>query len=1034
MVQFPARTIDDIASIAFNVEPLTLDAATDDAEPDFSSAVPVEVSTPAVEDALPEELARAVLVARVSQMHSAGKCPVPHALQARLLTLISDDQAYPFISATDAASCLQSVAAALSGTGHVVLRAGGLATTADRYSFGPCFTAAQLKAVGQSIVPVTAVAALITAHLRVLLPVADLAVGLSAEVLLTGKSDGAAFLQAHNLADFMTAHKGSITAAKNVEAVISGSKRVNFQSTTPIPSLLRAPQAHGMLADAVAFLHSATKPELAMPDPEPAARTKGKPRPALPPVESVAALPLAAAELIVRDVAAMTADRVARVAGVVGVDPVAAPQAASPSPETAFDLAKAVYTAVQALRALIATNVDICQTSFETEGAAKLAEMAAKEEATRAKLEAKKKELEAKGKKFNMPKAGKPKREVLLGDIAYTVYTRLKGGDRTADALAGHRSEFASFIDETFVQQTEGKPKLAKGTKDYGPADMFLREQVLQTIRRVFRLHGAGEIDTPVFELRKTLMGKYGEDSKLIFDLENQGGELLSLRYDLTVPFARFVAMHSLSSIRRFHVGKVYRRDNPAMNRGRFREFYQCDFDIAGSYGAMVPDADAVTTLVDILRALEVGPFVFKLSHRRLLDALLVVCGVPAAKVRPICSAIDKLDKADWPEVREEMVDAKGLEPAVADRIAVLVGDPTALRHHFIGPLSDILPLLDGTKTVDGADPDHAALLATLTAHPDAQAAVADLKKIARYLTASGAYSNVEFDLTLARGLDYYTGVIYEAVLTSNGLAVGSIAAGGRYDNLVGMFAGKKIPAVGGSIGVERVFAIKERQMAGRVPERETDVFVLTVGAKDDEELIARRMAVSRALHAVGISSEYHYGDDNNEKRQFPLAQACRAAAIVMIDSTGVRVRPTDIALDLIQAAPMTDEEIVPAVVDAVRAVQHRRGVRDGAAKVCRIAGMEALAARLDDMKAVGDIQAAAEEMRETGQPAAVEAADDLLRMALAKRVEEVEMERVVGKTGAKGLAELTAAVKALSLEPALVEAAEELCARSEEH
>ena len=138
--------------------------------------------------------------------------------------------------------------------------------------------------------------------------------------------------------------------------------------------------------------------------------------------------------------------------------------------------------------------------------------------------------------------------------------------------------------------------KTPKGTRDWDPLSMALRKHVFATIERVFAKHGAVTIDTPVFELKEILAGKYGEDSKLIYDLQDQGGELCSLRYDLTVPFARFVAMNptDYGNIKRYHIAKVYRRDQPAMTKGRFREFYQCDFDIAGTYDAMVPDAECL--------------------------------------------------------------------------------------------------------------------------------------------------------------------------------------------------------------------------------------------------------------------------------------------------------------------------------------------------------------------------------------------------------------------------------------------------------
>jgi histidyl-tRNA synthetase len=136
--------------------------------------------------------------------------------------------------------------------------------------------------------------------------------------------------------------------------------------------------------------------------------------------------------------------------------------------------------------------------------------------------------------------------------------------------------EVSSVLDEVLEQRNEErrKPKCAKGTRDMTPLQMAIRERAFNIIKGVFKKHGAVEIDTPVFELKETLMGKYGEESKLIYDLEDQGGELLSLRYDLTVPFARYVALNNLPSIKRFHIAKVYRRDQPQMNKGRFREFY----------------------------------------------------------------------------------------------------------------------------------------------------------------------------------------------------------------------------------------------------------------------------------------------------------------------------------------------------------------------------------------------------------------------------------------------------------------------------
>ena len=357
------------------------------------------------------------------------------------------------------------------------------------------------------------------------------------------------------------------------------------------------------------------------------------------------------------------------------------------------------------------------------------------------------------------------------------------------DSLFTHCAKVLEQLNSSGVKR---KPKIPKGTRDYTPEQMRIREQAFLVIRRIFKRHGGVEIDTPVFELKEILTGKYGEDSKLIYDLADQGGELLSLRYDLTVPFARFLAMNSVGNIKRYHIAKVYRRDQPQLARGRYREFYQCDFDIAGSYSPMVPDAEIISVAAEILSELPVGPFLIKLNHRKILDAIFDICGVPMEKFRPICSAVDKLDKLPWSEVNAEMVNEKGLTDEVADRIGTFVLN-TGKPHELWNELTE--------KKIFGE-------------HVEANKAMAELKLLFSYLEAMGSLSCVSFDLSLARGLDYYTGVIYEAVLVDGTSQVGSIAAGGRYDNLVGMFsaAGVQTPCAGVSIGVERVFTIMEKK------------------------------------------------------------------------------------------------------------------------------------------------------------------------------------------------------------------------------
>ncbi|WFD31108.1 histidine--tRNA ligase [Malassezia sp. CBS 17886] len=429
--------------------------------------------------------------------------------------------------------------------------------------------------------------------------------------------------------------------------------------------------------------------------------------------------------------------------------------------------------------------------------------------------------------------------------------------------------------------------KTPKGTRDWEPQAMALRKHVFDTIEHVFSKHGAVTIDTPVFELKEILSGKYGEDSKLIYDLQDQGGELCSLRYDLTVPFARFVAMNptEYGSIKRYHIAKVYRRDQPAMSKGRFREFYQCDFDIAGTHDAMIPDAECLCVLVDTLVALEIDDFTIKVNHRKLLDAIFAICGVPEDKIRTISSAVDKLDKSPWEEARREMVHDKGLCGEVADKIGTYV----CLRGG-----RDLLARLQTD--------------AELTQNPRALEGLQDMELLFQYLEAYGVADRISFDLSLARGLDYYTGVIYEAVtaasappgfqgegaasvakpkkskkdddeLDESTVGVGSIAAGGRYDNLVGMFTGAKkpdaVPCVGVSIGVERVFSvlmqrIKDAQARGErtaVRPKDVDVYVMSMG----DGLLVERMRVCKQLWDAGVKAEFLYKKKPKLQAQFAV-------------------------------------------------------------------------------------------------------------------------------------------------------------------
>lgn len=473
--------------------------------------------------------------------------------------------------------------------------------------------------------------------------------------------------------------------------------------------------------------------------------------------------------------------------------------------------------------------------------------------------------------------------------------------------------------------------KTPKGTKDWADKDMVLREAIFSLLSSLFKRHGGVTIDTPVFELREILTGKYGEDSKLIYNLEDQGGELTSLRYDLTVPFARFVACNSISQIKRYHIAKVYRRDQPAMTKGRMREFYQCDFDVAGQYDAMVPDAEILAVLVEGLEGLGIGEFKVKLNHRKILDGIFEACGVAPDDVRRVSLAVDKLDKLPWAEVRREMVEDKGQRPEVADRIGDFV--------KVLGSIRDTLAFLRGAES--------------LRSSVRAQEGLAEMGTLADYVDLLGIAAHLSFDLLLARGLDYYTGLIYEAVTAASAppqdaaqlkakaaanddaleyVGVGSIAAGGRYDELVGMFSnGKLIPCVGVSFGVERLFSILKARAAAEwdaLAPLATDVYVMAFGGGEGwTGFLGERMQTAKALWAAGINAEYLYKAKANPRKQFEAAEKCGARLAVIL---GKEEYPAgSVRLKVLGQGEDTNEGELVRVEDMVGAVRERLGARE---------------------------------------------------------------------------------------------------------
>jgi histidyl-tRNA synthetase len=343
-------------------------------------------------------------------------------------------------------------------------------------------------------------------------------------------------------------------------------------------------------------------------------------------------------------------------------------------------------------------------------------------------------------------------------------------------------------VSGTFTLST----KPPSGTRDFLPDDVRRREHVIGVVRRAYERYGFEPLETPAFENIETLLGKYGEEgNKLIFKIlrrgeHEQSGEAdLALRYDLTVPLARVIAHYQNDLpkfFKRYQIQPVWRADRPA--RGRFREFYQCDIDSIGSTSPVV-EVDQMAAVSDVLVQLGFADFVLRLNHRGVLYGLLNAAGVDAANHADALVALDKLDKIGAEGVAREFA-ARGISQAVAERCLAQFTVPAGeTPEATVRRLEELL----------GSD----------------DRAVANLREITGLAATTSAGGRLRIDLNLARGLSYYTGAIMEIVVPD---LAGSLGGGGRYDNLVGMFLGRDVPACGFSLGLERIIVVMaERAM-----------------------------------------------------------------------------------------------------------------------------------------------------------------------------------------------------------------------------
>lgn len=379
-------------------------------------------------------------------------------------------------------------------------------------------------------------------------------------------------------------------------------------------------------------------------------------------------------------------------------------------------------------------------------------------------------------------------------------------------------------------------PQIPKGFRDFLPAKMNLRRQVIDTMSKIFRSFGFEEFDTPCLEYAQTLEGKYGEDGeKLIYKFEDRGGRMLAMRYDLTIPLCRAVAMHPeiVKPFKRFQIAPVWRADKP--QRGRFREFYQCDIDVIGSEN-ICHDAELLMITHTVLKELGFNNFVIRVNNRKILNAIAAEAGIAPGDIAPFLRSIDKIDKAGADGVKKELTEKNLLSASTSKRVLdVLLNTETTL--------SDVSALINRT------DPGYSG--------------ISELERIFTILENYGITDrHCRFDLTLARGLDYYTGPIFETTLTEP--VIGSITGGGRYDNIIALFTKNSLPATGTSFGLERIVTVME-ELSRQTPEKNTTIHVLIT--LFDDTMMNRCLAAAKMLRHSAINTEVYLSGDKLKKQ-----------------------------------------------------------------------------------------------------------------------------------------------------------------------
>jgi histidyl-tRNA synthetase len=400
------------------------------------------------------------------------------------------------------------------------------------------------------------------------------------------------------------------------------------------------------------------------------------------------------------------------------------------------------------------------------------------------------------------------------------------------------------------------QPRTFKGARDFLPEQMLHRERITQVMRQTFKKYGFAPIETPAIEYLDVLTGKYGEDAdRLIYRLNYKNGskDEAALHYDLTVPFSRVVAMNPdlAMPFKRYQIQPVWRADRPQPHQGRFREFYQCDVDCVGS-SSMVIDAEMVAITYEVLSQLGFEGFLIKINNRKILNGITQYVGLDASWTQEVCRSIDKLDKVEWSEVRKELTDKNIAEDAIA-KLELLLQKELTLTN----------------------------LEAELSAVEVAQEGIRELKQVFAYLDILGIPASAyKFDISLARGLDYYTGPIFETKLPAHP-HIGSLTGGGRYDTLIGMFTGKDMPSVGTTLGLDRIFTAMQQLNLLEDVKTSTQVLVANFG----DDTMQDALSLVKSLRENNVNTEF-YPEPAKMKKQFAYCDKKKIPYVCIIGET----------------------------------------------------------------------------------------------------------------------------------------------------